>query len=300
MTTNKQKDGDDKLKSKLEASFSGAKDFSGYDINLRVAKGRVTLQGIVDTLADKNHAHSLAAAMEGVREIENKLTVSTDGAVDDRHVYMEVEQELTGDPRLEDAFFNVKVKKGVVTLGGQVESMALKQAAVEAAAKAMGVTEIKDEIKVLRQEGADDADIVNEIQRVFAAKGIKGNSTEVSCKKGIVTLKGSMGIKERKKVIEAVSAVAGVKRVKAHLIDTSRGDLKKAALAAAEIKKSFEKDRDLDKLPISIYEEEGHLVLEGLLANTEQKRLVDQKLHGLLEEYGRELTAVENKIRLVD
>lgn len=293
-----QKERDQKLKERLEAALEREKDFSGYDINVRVVNGRVTLQGIVDTLADKNHAHRAAAAVEGVGEIANRLTVSTDGAVDDRHVYMEVRQELMGDSRLEDVFLNVRVKKGVLTLGGKVESMAVKKAALETAAKAMGVTKIRDELKVFRDEETDDADIVNEVRRAFAVEGIEGDRVEVSCKKGVVSLKGTLDVGRRNRVLEVVSGVPGVKKVKAHLVDTSRGRKKEAALAAGEIKKSFAEDAKLWKLPIDIYEEDGHLVLEGMVADTEQKRLVEKKLHSLLEEFGRDLTAVENKIRL--
>jgi hyperosmotically inducible periplasmic protein len=295
-----QKDRDEKLKERLQAALAKEKDFSGYDINVRVVQDRITLQGIVDTLADKNHARRVAAAVEGAGEIENRLTVSTDGAVDDRHVYMEVRQELAGDPRLEDAFFNVRVKKGVLTLGGRVESAAVKQAALEAAAKAMGVTEIRDELKVVRGEDIDDADIVNEVRRAFAAREIGGDRVEVDCRRGVVSLQGSMGIEERNRLIEVVAAVPGVKKVKAHLVDTARGSTKEAARAGAEISRSFAGDPDLGKLPLSIYEEEGRLILEGLVADTDQKRRVDRKLHSLLEEYGRDLTAVENKIRLPD
>ncbi len=296
----RQQEKNKKLKDRLEAALAQEKDFKGYDINVRVVNGKITLQGIVDTLADKNHAHRVAARVEGAGEIENRLTISTDGAVDDRHIYMEVRQELAGPPILKDVFFNVKVKKGVLTLSGQVDSLIVKQAALEAAAKAMGITEIKDELKIIRGEDTDDADIVNEVRRTFAAEGIDDGRIEVSCKKGVVSLKGAMEIEQRNSIMKVASRVPGVKKIKAHLVDTSKGSQKEAALAAAQIKKSFDDDPHLQRLPVTIYEQEGHLVLEGLVADIHQKRLVDQKLHSLLEEYGRDLTAVENKIRLPD
>ncbi len=295
-----QKERDVRLKSSIESALSREKDFSGYDINVRVVNGKITLQGIVDTFTEKKHAHRVAASVEGVSEVENNLTISTDGAVDDRHVYMEVRQELEEDPLLRDIIFKVQVKKGVVTLRGEVESMAIKEAALEAAGKAMGVKEVINNLKVSKAYDMDDADIVNAIRRAFASQGINGDRIEVGCRRGVVSLKGSVGVEARNQVMALVTRVPGVKRVQVHLMDTSKEHLKDAARAAVEIKKSFALDKDLKDLSIDIYEEDGHLVLGGLLADAEEKRLVDRKLHSLLEEFGRDLTAVENKIRLPD
>ncbi len=295
-----QKENDLKLKARIEKVLGKEKDFSGYDINVRVVNGRVTLQGIVDTLTEKNHAQKVTEAVEGVSTIDNNMTISTDGAVDDRHVYMEVRQELDGDPRLKGAHIKATLEKGKVTLGGEVVSSAQRKAALEAAAKSMGVKEVIDNIAVAHAEEMDDVDIVNEVSRAFGVEGVAEGKLKVLCKKGAVTLKGEASIKEREKALEVAASIPGVKKVKAHLVDTEKGELSKAARAAVEVKKAFATDDDLNGIPLDIYEEEGHLILEGLVADTSQKRAIDKRLHSLMEEYGQELIAVENKIRLND
>jgi hyperosmotically inducible protein len=142
------KEKDRVLERRVQEALAKEKDFSGYDLNTRVVDGEVNIYGIVDTLADKEHAERVVSAVEGVRKLENDLTVSTDGAVDDRQVYMEVRQELDGDPRLQGSMIKLQVHKGNVTLSGQVENAALRAAAAESAGKAMGVKKIINNIQV--------------------------------------------------------------------------------------------------------------------------------------------------------
>ncbi len=303
------KDRDAELKQTVEEFLKKDKNLSGYDINVRVVKGKTTLQGVVDTLSEKNHARKVVESIEGVGEIENYLTVSTDGAVDDRHVYMEVRQELEGDPLLTDTRIKVLVNKGEVSLTGKAESLDMKQAAGEDAAKAMGVKRVINNIAVPELTETDDTgliitiddnDIVNEIRRIFAAEGIENGRLKVSAEDGVVSLEGDLSIEERNRAMAAAGKIPGVKNVHAYLVNTEKGELSRAARAAEEIKRSFEEDLRLTKIPLNIYEKEGHLVLEGTVSNTEEKRLFDEKLHSLLEEFGKELVVVENKIRLVE
>jgi hyperosmotically inducible protein len=291
---------DDLLRIRLEKALKSDLNLSGYDINVRVVNGQVTLQGIVDVLADKDHAHRVAAAVEGAGEIENGITVSTDGAITDEDVYREIRQELEGNPHLNDMRVKVAVHEGIVTLTGTAESAGQKQGARDTVAKARGVKEIRNNLSVKTAENLDDASIVSEIQRVFIAEGIAG-TIKVAARKGVATLSGSAAVGERNRAIQAALRVPGVKEVVAHPVDTSEGELSRAAARAAEeVRTAFAADRALGGLPLSVYEREGRLVLEGTVADLEQKRQADRMLDSLLEEFGREFTAVENKIRLAD
>lgn len=291
---------DNGLQKKIENFLKTSQNLSGYDINVRVINGKVFLQGIVDTLADANQVQRAVKSIEGVGEIGNGLTVSTDGSVDDRHVYMEIRQELEGDPRLVDTQVKVFVKKGEVTLRGKVASMEKKHAVREAASKAMGVKQIIDHTTVSYEAEVDDTALMNEVRRTFVEKQIDNKRIRVSVKDRIVSLRGEVSIKERNRALEIASRVPGVRKVNTYLINTEKGELTRAARAAAEIKKSFSKDLKINQIPIKIYEKGGRLVLEGMVGDLKQKRLIDKKLHSLRNEFGKELIAVENKIRLPD
>ncbi|PKM83172.1 MAG: hypothetical protein CVU88_02955, partial [Firmicutes bacterium HGW-Firmicutes-13] len=201
---------DTKLKKTIEEFIRRDKNLSGYDINVRVLKGKTTIQGVVDTLADKTQAQKVVESIEGVGGVENNITVSTDGAVDDRHVYMEIQQELEGDPRLKDTGVKVQVHKGKVTLSGKVDSAHEKHAVQDAVSKAVGVKQVIDNINVGKSTEIDDADIVNEVRRIFAVEGIGGSRLKVSSKDGVVSLEGEAAVEERNRALEAAAKITGV------------------------------------------------------------------------------------------
>jgi hyperosmotically inducible periplasmic protein len=135
---------------KLYEAFHTNKEFKGYDINVTAKNGHVNLQGIVDVLADIDRAVEFAQEFPGVRTVENGLTISTDGALDDDDVYLEVTQELEGDPRVNEEKIHFTVEKGVVTLLGETDSADVREAAAKVAAKARGVRNVRNNIKRIK------------------------------------------------------------------------------------------------------------------------------------------------------
>lgn len=144
----KQAPNEDRLAKELYDAFREAKEFKGYDINVRAYDGHVNLQGIVDVQADINRAMAFARDFPGVKSVENDLTISTDGAVDDQHVYMEVTQEIGSDPRVNEERVHFTVRNGVVSLHGETESREERDAAAQAASKAMGVRSVNNQIRI--------------------------------------------------------------------------------------------------------------------------------------------------------
>ncbi len=105
------------------------------------------MTGIVDSLSEKKHAQRILEDAAGGKEIDLAISISTDGAIDDEDVQMEVGEELAMDPKLKGKV-GVKSIKGVAHLMGNVESKELKKIATKTASKARGVTEVVNEIKV--------------------------------------------------------------------------------------------------------------------------------------------------------
>ncbi len=101
-----------------------------------------------------------------------------------------------------------------------------------------------------------------------------------------------MGVKEVQDNLSVVEEVMG------DAADTDKGELDGAVRVTREVQEAFQQDDQLKNLPITIYEAEGYLVLDGHVTDTEAKRRIDKLLHSLMEEYGEELVAVENKIRV--
>ncbi len=146
----KKRTGDEELQKSLYAAFHKTKEFKGYDINVTVRDGHANLQGIVDVLADTKRAVEFAREFPGIKSVEDNLTISTDGAIDDDDIYMEVTQELGADPHVNEEKIHFTVSKGAVTLLGEADSAEERVAASRAVAKARGVRNINNQISIQR------------------------------------------------------------------------------------------------------------------------------------------------------
>ncbi|HBG16829.1 MAG TPA: transporter [Firmicutes bacterium] len=122
-----------------------------YGIKATVSNGVVYLQGIVDLLAEKEEAEKVVQQVEGVETIENALTLSTDGAIDDGDVHFEVSEELRINPLIPETV-GCKVTKGEVLILGEVSSEEEVKAAIKAAASARGVKEVKSGLKIKKDQ----------------------------------------------------------------------------------------------------------------------------------------------------
>lgn len=124
-------------------------NLQGYGLKARVTgERRVILSGIVDTLAEKERAQALVASIPGVQTVENGISISTDGAVDDADITMEVQEELAAEPAVDLRHVGVETQKGTVYLVGNIEDPAEAEAAAQAAARARGVRNVVNNLEL--------------------------------------------------------------------------------------------------------------------------------------------------------
>lgn len=123
-------------------------NLSSYDLSVNVvADGIARVTGIVDSLAEKRLVSDILSRVAGINQIENGVSISTDGRITDDDVLMEVSEEIALDTRVK-SLPDIRVERGHVTLAGTVDSEEERQAMIEAASKARGVTEITDNLRV--------------------------------------------------------------------------------------------------------------------------------------------------------
>lgn len=126
----------------------------GLDINVNAANGTVSLTGSAQSAEAKELAGRLAANTDGVREVNNLLSVSaTDSsaakaqnaaddagvAVSDAWITSKVKSSFIYSRNLDGLNISVDTQKGMVSLSGSVLSNAEKQLAVETARNIRGV-----------------------------------------------------------------------------------------------------------------------------------------------------------------
>lgn len=95
-----------------------------YVLIVSAADGKVTLRGKVDTEIAKARVEQVVAAVGGVTDIENLLTLNPNlFAKTDLQIKRAVEEELAWSPLVRNRQIIVQVADGVVTLHGEVKDL---------------------------------------------------------------------------------------------------------------------------------------------------------------------------------
>jgi hyperosmotically inducible protein len=63
------------VSAKVKAALVGARDLPALSINVDTAQNVVTLTGLVQSQDESDRAERIARAVEGVKEVHNKLTI---------------------------------------------------------------------------------------------------------------------------------------------------------------------------------------------------------------------------------
>lgn len=131
-------------------------DLRSYDLNADVTmEGIARITGVVDSLSEKRYATELVSSVQGISQVENSISISTDGRITDGTVGMEVAEEIALDDRV-SIIPAIQVERGRVTLTGTVSSEEERLAMIEAASRARGVTDISDNLRI--DDGSIDWD----------------------------------------------------------------------------------------------------------------------------------------------
>lgn len=143
---------DEELKEILQAKLDHDRNLKSYALKGDVIEGAAQLQGIVDSLAEKEYAGEMAKSIPGINKVDNGISISTDGEITDRGVEFEAGEEIYADPRVNPQHIGVKSSRGVITLVGNVTDTREIEDARQAAKKARGVTKVVSQVKVKKPE----------------------------------------------------------------------------------------------------------------------------------------------------
>jgi osmotically-inducible protein OsmY len=131
------------------------------NINVDTFQGHVTLLGTVPTDAARRKTEDIAAAVDGVKSVDNKLAVADPteyredakrrapeenqaggSAASDSWITAKIKAQLLADDAIDGTEIHVTTEKGVATLTGVVASEAVRERAVAVAKTVKGVTEV--------------------------------------------------------------------------------------------------------------------------------------------------------------
>lgn len=143
---------DKKLREQVRSVIENDKDLRGYGLNTDVVEGHAQVQGIVDTLKEKERVREISRQTTGIKGVSAAVSISTDGAITDSDVVMEVEQELNSAGIDLKQIGAKTAGHGTVILKGRTNDSSKIEVAKEAASKARGVTEVISQVKLGEEE----------------------------------------------------------------------------------------------------------------------------------------------------
>ena len=128
------------LLSRVKTALLGNDQTDGMAIDVEVFRGRVQLNGTAGSEDKKQAATAVARAVPGVEEVENNLRVVTGSRrtgeyLDDKVLEARVATALARADGVNAFDVEVEVERGVVSLGGFVNSSAERRRAEEIAAE---------------------------------------------------------------------------------------------------------------------------------------------------------------------
>lgn len=155
---------DARITSSIQSKYFVDDRMKQRHINVTSSGGVVTLNGEVADDTERAQALLLARTTDGVKRVEDSLTVSTSASSNGQPSYAaqpsaaapngdetlsaRVQSELSGDARIKSAPIEVTAKNGVILLQGTVDSAAAKQHALTLARGTDGVTQVVDRIRI--------------------------------------------------------------------------------------------------------------------------------------------------------
>ncbi|MBU3004544.1 BON domain-containing protein [Paraglaciecola arctica] len=143
---------------KAESTLLFNGNLNSFDINTDVKNGTVVLTGKVDNSVDKALAEELVASLEGVTDVDNKLSIVSQEDVKqddemmqtlkDSKVETVVKTRLLFESQVSGLDIEVEVNAGEVTLTGSVDTDSERDLAVAIAKNTDDVTNVIDKLEL--------------------------------------------------------------------------------------------------------------------------------------------------------
>ncbi|KXG75090.1 BON domain-containing protein [Thermotalea metallivorans] len=201
----------DQIKDQLEEKMQA----SAMDINLFCKDGYVHMYGMVDVLAEKKKAESIAKSVKGVRKIENKITVAMDSNITDKHMEKEIIHRLTRGERSESLLgVSVKVEDGVANLMGTAKTLRDAHGAMAVASEVRGIKDVVNNIEISDTTSYDDASVNSHITQALSTTDLNYPDILHTVEHGKVTLEGFVNSRREMELAKEIAmGVEGVRKV---------------------------------------------------------------------------------------
>jgi len=265
---------------------------SGEGLHVEVKADRVTLWGTVDSLAEKDFFGNRVERIDGVRKLDNSLTVSNDGIIKDKDVEQEIVERFQRAIDKDIMHLGCRVSRGIATLLGHVETQSTERLAKRLASQVRGVKEIRSEIQSLDKK-VDDATLVNSVENAMAASPwVNAQEIKTEARNGIITLAGLVDTLEAMEwAVETAYQVPGVKAVVSEVLTRHRSQGDDLRLTEQLVAKLGQ--HRLNSGQIRAFVQGGIAFLSGEVYSEEDRLWAEKMI-----QYIPEIQDVDNSIRV--
>jgi len=199
---------DNKIKTDVLAQLEWDDSIRDSEIEVVVDRGKVILNGHVNSAVVRDSASKDVYAVDGVIDVDNQL-----------HVHHPDEKRIPSNDELHEALKNafrsihnidgtkieITVDNGMVTLKGTVDAFWKKKIVERNAKNVFGVIEVNEELSVVPTKNIIDEDIARAIQDAMERdRHIRGDDIDVSVQDGRVTLSGEVVSQQVKSTLETL------------------------------------------------------------------------------------------------
>ncbi len=144
---------DASISTKVKTALLADGTTDGLDIEVEVDRGRVQLNGFADSAAERTRAGDIAREVAGVVAVSNNLEVGGKSRrvgeyLDDKVLATRIAGALAKDPDVKSMQVDVEINRGVVLLGGFVDTAKQRRAAEAAAKRVDGVERVVNNLVV--------------------------------------------------------------------------------------------------------------------------------------------------------
>jgi hyperosmotically inducible protein len=144
---------DSTITTKVKSALLADADVKSFDIKVETRKGEVQLSGFVDNQAQIDRAIAVAKGVEGVKSVDNKMSLKTTDTtvgekIDDGVITTKVKAALLADSGVKSSDISVVTRDGVVQLSGFVDNQTQIDRATEVARGVEGVKNVTNEMSV--------------------------------------------------------------------------------------------------------------------------------------------------------
>lgn len=145
------------ISAKVKAALLFHRSVSAVDTEVYVKEGIVTLKGVADSIAQKDLTTQYAQDVEGVKNVNNQMTVSKEGKekeetlsekIDDASITAQVKLALLSHRSTSALRTDVDTKGGEVTLKGEAKNLAEKDLVTKLVSDIDGVEDVQNDMTV--------------------------------------------------------------------------------------------------------------------------------------------------------